>query len=70
MFSNVTALNEALTAEVQRLKLATTQLNGESHYSVNPQMFQQQLQQPPPSQLNIHMQQQNSSANSNIDTKQ
>ncbi|KAK8625070.1 hypothetical protein V6N13_089948 [Hibiscus sabdariffa] len=53
------ALNEALTAEVQRLKLATQQLGGDSNapkgmvpdqLSVNQQMFQlnlsQQLQQP------------------------
>ncbi|KAF9618900.1 hypothetical protein IFM89_002895 [Coptis chinensis] len=46
------ALNEALTAEVQRLKLATAQLGGEVHnssfaqqLSMNPQMFQQQHQQ-------------------------
>ncbi|KAL2329025.1 hypothetical protein Fmac_022452 [Flemingia macrophylla] len=59
------ALNEALTAEVQRLKLATAELSGDSHsssclipqHSVNPLMFQHQHQhqQPPAaSQQNIH----------------
>ncbi|RDX68573.1 Transcription factor RF2a, partial [Mucuna pruriens] len=64
------ALNEALTAEVQRLKLATAELSGDSHassclipqHSVNPLMFQHQHQhqpQPPTaSQQNIHLQQQ------------
>ncbi|XP_061343367.1 bZIP transcription factor 29-like [Gastrolobium bilobum] len=59
------ALNEALTAEVQRLKLATAELNGESHpsgclipqHSVNPMMFQHQQQPPTASQQNIHLQQ-------------
>ncbi|KAJ8763444.1 hypothetical protein K2173_002327 [Erythroxylum novogranatense] len=58
------ALNEALTAEVRRLKLATAELGGDSdptkgmvqQVSVNPQMFQ--LQQPPSSQLNMHQLQQ------------
>ncbi|XVE93741.1 hypothetical protein REPUB_Repub01dG0220300 [Reevesia pubescens] len=54
------ALNEALTAEVRRLKLATQELGGDSdpskgmapqHLSVNHQMFQ--LQQQQSSQLNI-----------------
>ncbi|KAK7264226.1 hypothetical protein RJT34_31832 [Clitoria ternatea] len=72
------ALNEALTAEVQRLKLATTELNGDSsclipQHSVNPLMFQQQ-QQPPSSQQNIHLQQQqqqqNGNGNSKTDLKQ
>ncbi|XP_057456510.1 bZIP transcription factor 29-like [Lotus japonicus] len=72
------ALNEALTAEVQRLKLATAELNGESHpssclipqHSVNPLMFQQQQQQ---QQQNIHLQQQqqqNGNAISKTDLKQ
>ncbi|XP_027354089.1 transcription factor RF2a-like isoform X2 [Abrus precatorius] len=60
------ALNEALTAEVQRLKLATAELNGDSHassclisqHSVNPLLFQQQQQPPTASQQNIHLQQQ------------
>ncbi|KAF7841074.1 transcription factor RF2a [Senna tora] len=55
------ALNEALTGEVQRLKIATAEMNGDRsipHNSINPQMFQLHSQQPPPSQLNIHMQQQ------------
>jgi hypothetical protein len=58
------ALNEALTAEVQRLKLATAELGGEHpskcmvpQLSVNPQMFQL-MQQQPSSQLNIHQLQQ------------
>ncbi|XP_048233915.1 bZIP transcription factor 29 [Ricinus communis] len=58
------ALNEALTAEVRRLKLATAELSGDSEptkgmvqqLSINPQMFQ--LQQPQPSQLNMHQLQQ------------
>lgn len=64
----VTALNEALTAEVQRLKIATSDLSGESakfqQLSLNSQMFQlhqqqqQQQQQPPPNQLNMHQLQQ------------
>ncbi|KAJ7978538.1 transcription factor RF2a-like [Quillaja saponaria] len=60
------ALNEALTAEVQRLKLATSEMKGECHpsnrmvpqLSVNSQMFQLQQQQRSSAQLNIHMQQQ------------
>ncbi|MED6150432.1 hypothetical protein PIB30_072234 [Stylosanthes scabra] len=73
------ALNEALTAEVQRLKLATAELNGDSHqsgcmipqHSVNPMMFQQQ-QPSTTSQQNIHLQQQrqNGNANSQTDLKQ
>ncbi|KAL6211463.1 hypothetical protein ACLB2K_016689 [Fragaria x ananassa] len=54
------ALNEALTSEVQRLKLATTDLNGESHpckSMINAQRFQLQ-QQSPQTQFNIHQQQQ------------
>lgn len=63
LVSHLIALNEALTAEVQRLKIATAELNGDSHliqqHSVNPMMFQQQQQhQPPTSQQNIHLQQQ------------
>ena len=56
----LTALNEALTSEVQRLKLATTDLNGESHpckSMINAQRFQLQ-QQSPQTQFNIHQQQQ------------
>lgn len=61
---NVTALNEALTAEVQRLKLATAELGGESQaskrlvqqLSVNPQMYHLHHQQS--TQLNILQQQQ------------
>ncbi|CAK7329594.1 unnamed protein product [Dovyalis caffra] len=58
------ALNEALTAEVRRLKIARAERGGESdpskgmvqqQLSINPQMF---LQQPRPSQLNIHQLQQ------------
>nr|ABI34675.1 bZIP transcription factor bZIP28 [Glycine max] len=74
------ALNEALTAEVQRLKIATAELSSDSHgssclipqHSVNPLMFQQQP--PSASQQNIHLQQQqhrqNGNANSNSDLKQ
>lgn len=57
---NMTALNEALTSEVQRLKLATTDLNGESRPSkgmINPQRFQLQ-QQSPQTQFNMQQHQQ------------
>ncbi|KAI4297700.1 hypothetical protein L6164_037577 [Bauhinia variegata] len=75
----LTALNEALTAEVQRLKIATAELNGDSRpsnnlipqLSFNPQMFQLQQQQHPPSssQLNIHLQQQQQRQNGSTTTK-
>lgn len=69
---DMTALNEALTAEVQRLKLATTELNGDSlsskgmvpQLSMNPQIYQMQQQQGPPSQFNIPQQQQQAPAQS------
>lgn len=58
------ALNDALTTEVQRLKLATAELGGEhpskcmvSQLSVNHQMFQLQQQQHS-NQINIHQLQQ------------
>lgn len=59
-FVIMTALNEALTAEVQRLKITTAELNGDaakfSQLSISPQMFQLHQQQ----QQQIHqMQQQN-----------
>lgn len=54
------ALNEALTAEVQRLKIATAELNADAskfqQLSLNPQMFQSQQQQS--NQLNMHQLQQ------------
>ncbi|XP_009804619.1 bZIP transcription factor 29 [Nicotiana tabacum] len=54
------ALNEALTAEVQRLKLATTEISADpakfQQLSLNPQMFQ--LQQQQSTQLNMHQLQQ------------
>ena len=59
MWFNGTALNDALTAEVQRLKLATAELGGE-HPSkcmvsqLNHQMFQMQQQQQSSTQMNIH----------------
>lgn len=57
------ALNEALTAEVQRLKLATAELNGDpSKYqqlAMSSQMFQ--LHQQQAAQLNIHQLQQSQS---------
>ncbi|KAJ8533682.1 hypothetical protein K7X08_007006 [Anisodus acutangulus] len=57
------ALNEALTGEVQRLKLATVELNGDAaefqQLSLNPQMFQLQRQQA--TKLNMHQLQQQSS---------
>ncbi|XP_009627336.1 bZIP transcription factor 29 [Nicotiana tomentosiformis] len=50
------ALNEALTAEVQRLKLATAEISADAakfqQLSLNPQMFQ--LQQQQSTQLNMH----------------
>ncbi|CAN4107440.1 unnamed protein product [Withania somnifera] len=50
------ALNEALTAEVQRLKIATAELSADAskfqRLSLNPQMFQSQPQQS--NQLNMH----------------
>lgn len=55
----MTALNEALTAEVQRLKIATAELSGESannkfqQLSINPQMYQLHQQQQS-TQLNMH----------------
>lgn len=58
----VTALNEALSAEVQRLKLATAELNGDpSKYqqlAMSSQMFQLHQQQAAQAQLNIHQLQQ------------
>ncbi|WCJ39710.1 Basic-leucine zipper (bZIP) transcription factor family protein [Euphorbia peplus] len=54
------ALNEALTAEVRRLKIATAELNGDSdptkgmvqQLSINPSVYQ--MQQTQASQLNLH----------------
>ncbi|XP_049408011.1 bZIP transcription factor 29 [Solanum stenotomum] len=54
------ALNEALTAEVQRLKIATAELSADAskfhQLSLNPQMFQSQQQQS--NQRNMHQLQQ------------
>jgi hypothetical protein len=54
------ALNEALTAEVQRLKLATAELSGDTskfqQLSINSQMFQ--LHQQQATQSNVHQLQQ------------
>lgn len=74
MYPGLIALNEALTAEVQRLKIATAELNGESlpsncmipQHSVNPMMFQQQHQH----QQHQQQQQQNGNANSKNELKQ
>lgn len=57
------ALNEALTAEVQRLKLATSELGGNTtkfqQLSINPQMYQLQEQQATQlHQMQQHQQQQ------------
>lgn len=45
----MSALNEALTAEVQRLKITTAELNGDtakfSQLSISSQMFQLHMQQ-------------------------
>ena len=81
----MTALNEALTAEVQRLKIATAELSGESasnkfqQLSINPQMYQLHQQQQS-TQLNMHhlqqqqqqsqQQQQNGSANTKNESNQ
>lgn len=60
----ITALNEALTAEVQRLKIATADMGGEAakfqQLSLNSQMYQmhQQQQQQQSNQLNMHQLQQ------------
>ncbi|KAK1394921.1 putative serine/threonine-protein kinase pakB [Heracleum sosnowskyi] len=58
------ALNEALTSEVQRLKIAAADLNGESskfqHLSLNSQMFQFHQQQQP-NQLSVRQLQQQQS---------
>ncbi|XP_030522926.1 bZIP transcription factor 29-like [Rhodamnia argentea] len=72
------ALNEALTAEVQRLKLATTELSAESHPSkcmvspltVNSQMFQlHQMQQQHP-QPQPQSQQQNGNTTTKSESNQ
>ncbi|KAJ4833689.1 hypothetical protein Tsubulata_021656 [Turnera subulata] len=73
------ALNEALTAEVRRLKIATAELSGNSdpskemapqQLSINQQMFQMQQQQQA-SQLNMHqMQQQQQQQQSQINIRQ
>ncbi|KAK4745020.1 hypothetical protein SAY87_011332 [Trapa incisa] len=76
------ALNEALTAEVQRLKLATASLNGDPSLSskmlVQPQVFSLHHQtQQHPAQVNTHQlpqeqqspqQQQNGGSNTNSDS--
>lgn len=70
------ALNEALTGEVQRLKIATAELSGEKfqQLSINPQMFQLRPHQP--TQLNAHQlqqqqqqQQQQSSSNTSSNSE-
>ncbi|KAI3818976.1 hypothetical protein L1987_12798 [Smallanthus sonchifolius] len=57
------ALNEALTAEVQRLKITTAELNGDaakfSQLSISPQMFQLHQQQQQVHHQNPHQQLQN-----------
>jgi hypothetical protein len=81
VYPHLIALNEALTAEVQRLKIATAELNGESlpsncmipQHSVNPMMFQQQHQHPQhqqQQQQQHQQQQQNGNANSKNELKQ
>lgn len=60
MWLLVTALNEALTAEVQRLKIATAEMNGDptkfQQLSISSQMFQRHQQQ---QQQQTQQQQQN-----------
>nr|XP_043608666.1 bZIP transcription factor 29 [Erigeron canadensis] len=70
------ALNEALTAEVQRLKITTAEINGDaakfSQLSISPQMFQlhqQQIQQMQ-HQNQQQSQQQNGSAATKHDSNQ
>ncbi|KAL2469309.1 Basic-leucine zipper (bZIP) transcription factor family protein [Forsythia ovata] len=74
------ALNEALTAEVQRLKIATAELSGDpskfQQLSLNPSMFQ--LRQQQATQVNMHQlhlqqsqhQQQNGNASKKNESKQ
>ncbi|KAF2321566.1 hypothetical protein GH714_031007 [Hevea brasiliensis] len=70
------ALNEALTAEVRRLKLAAAELSGDSdptkgmvqQLAINSQMFQ--LQQPQSSQQNIHQLQQQQQSPSQLNMHQ
>lgn len=67
-FSLVSALNEALTAEVQRLKFATAELSGNDaskfqHLSINPNMFQLRQQQMNMHQLQQHQSQQQANGN-------
>ncbi|KAJ9189647.1 hypothetical protein P3X46_000915 [Hevea brasiliensis] len=79
------ALNEALTAEVRRLKIATAEISGDSdptkgmvqQLSINAQMFQLQQQQQSPSPMNMHQlqpqpqpQQQNGNTSSNSESNQ
>lgn len=69
---HITALNEALTAEVQRLKVATAELSGGDtsrfqQLSINPQMFQ--LRHHQATQITIHqLHHQQQSQQSNDDT--
>ncbi|XP_073272491.1 bZIP transcription factor 29-like [Primulina huaijiensis] len=63
------ALNEALTAEVQHLKIATSELSDDAtkfqQLSINPQMFEFRQQ---PTQLNVHqLQQQQLNGSSSLD---
>ncbi|KAL8543192.1 hypothetical protein ACS0TY_003918 [Phlomoides rotata] len=67
------ALNEALTSEVQRLKMATAELSGEKfqQLSISPQMFQLHPHQPTQLQQQQQQQQQSSSNTStNSESKQ
>lgn len=65
------ALNEALTAEVQRLKFATVELSGDTskfqQLSISPQMFQLRQHQAA-TQLNMHQLQQQQQEQSNGST--
>ncbi|XP_052203227.1 bZIP transcription factor 29-like [Diospyros lotus] len=68
------ALNEALTAEVQRLKLATAELSGDpskfQQLSINPQMFQLHQQQSQTAQQSQPQSQQQQQPNAGTSTKQ
>lgn len=66
----LSALNEALTAEVQRLKLATADPSKLQQLSINSQMFQLRQQQQA-TQMNMHhqLQQQSQQVNGNSNAK-
>lgn len=70
----MTALNEALNAEVQRLKLASAELDGDpskfQQLSINPQQFQLCQQQATRQNIQQQSQQQNGSISAQQESKQ